>query len=236
MRVLAVLAAVAAIAAALAVLSKTDLLRSAGKRRVNARDGLTYVWIPAGMYWTGCLKGDGNCIGWERKRAQVKIDAGFWIGQTEVTQAAYRKVMNAEPSLYNGDDRPADRVSWPNASSYCERIGMRLPTESEWEWAAYGGSNELPKEPLDAIAWYDPNSDNETHPVATKMPNGYGLYDMLGNVWEWAADVDTAPEGRVLKGGSFYNSARDLRVADRLGAPQDLAHRDIGFRCAGDKW
>lgn len=209
---------------------------AANKTRVNPINGLTYVWIPPGTYWTGCLKDDKNCIGWERKRAEITITAGFWIGQTEVTQSAYQKVMRANPSHYRGPDLPVDSVSWPNAMAYCKRIGMRLPTESEWEYAAYGGAEHLPKVPLSALAWYDPNSNGKTHLIAQKLPNGYGLYDMLGNVWEWVSDVGTSPEGRILKGGSFYNSARDIRVADRLGAPETLNHRDIGFRCVGDKW
>ena len=211
-------------------------IRSANRAATNSKDGLAYVWIPAGSYRTGCLKEDRNCIGWERKSALVKVNPGFWIGQTEVTQSAYKKIMNAEPSYYKGSDLPVERVGWQDAMTYCSRVGMRLPSESEWEYAAYGGKEHLPKEPISALAWYDPNSDKSTHPVGTKMPNEFGLYDMLGNVWEWVADVGTAPEGRVLKGGSFFNSARDLRVADRLGAPIDLRHRDVGFRCAANTW
>jgi formylglycine-generating enzyme len=211
---------------------------TARRSKVNPKDDLTYVWISPGTYWTGCLPGNVQCIGWERKRAEVRIDKGFWIGQTEVTQAAYKKVMNADPSYYHGANLPVERVGWSDATAYCSRVGMRLPTESEWEYAAYGGTTELPKESVGAIAWYDPNSNDTTHPVGTKSPNGFGLFDMLGNVWEWVADVGTIdvggviPEARVLKGGSFYNSARDIRVANRLGAPIDLRHRDVGFRCA----
>ena len=206
------------------------------KERVKGEDGLTYVWIPPGAYWTGCLDGDKNCIGDERKSARITINAGFWIAQTEVTQSAYDMVMHAAPSYYNGSHLPVERVSWSDAETYCHRIGMRLPTESEWEYAAYGGTAHLPRESLAVIAWYDPNSGDRTHPVREKLPNEFGLYDMLGNVWEWVDDVGTAPEGRVLKGASFYNSARDLRVADRLGAPADLRHRDVGFRCAANQW
>jgi len=112
---------------------------------------------------------------------------------------------------------------------------MRLPTESEWEYAVYGGAAELPKVPLISLAWYDPNSNDSTHPVATKLPNGYGLWDMLGNVWEWVQDAGKESGEHILKGGSFYNTARDLRVSGRLSAPPDLRHRDIGFRCADDR-
>lgn len=204
--------------------------------RINPVDGLTYILIPPGRYTTGCLPGDNQCIGWERHPATVTIARRFWIGRTEVTEAAWRRVMKSNPSLYKGADLPVERVSWSDASTYCHRVGMRLPTESEWEYAAYGGKTALPSQALSSIAWYDPNSDDRTHPVAKKLPNGFGLYDVLGNVWEWVGDIGTAPEGRVLKGGSFYNSSRDLRVSDRLGAPGNLRHRDIGFRCAATRW
>jgi formylglycine-generating enzyme required for sulfatase activity len=204
--------------------------------KVDSLDGLTYQWIPPGSYFTGCLPGDTECYGIERPREKIVVASGFWIGRTEVTQAAYMRVMSADPSFYRGADLPADRIGWTDARAYCTRIGMRLPTESEWEWAAYGGTVELPKEPLASIAWYDPNSNDSTHSVATKLPNGYGLWDMLGNVWEWVQDAGKEPGEHILKGGSFYNSARDVRVSSRLSAPPDLRHRDIGFRCASSTW
>lgn len=206
------------------------------RQRVNLSDGLTYRWIPPGSYFTGCLPKDTECYGLERHREKVTISKGFWIGRTEVTQAAYMRVMDADPSRYKGADRPVDSVGWNDATIYCNWIGMRLPTESEWEWAAYGGTEELPKKPLASIAWYDPNSNDRTHPVATKLPNGYGLWDMLGNVWEWVQDPGIEPGEHILKGGSFYNSSRDLRVSGRLSAPPNLRHRDLGFRCASSSW
>ena len=106
-----------------------------------------------------------------------------------MTQAAYQRVVGADLSHYKGADLSADSIGWTNAAAYCSQIGMRLPTESEWEYAAYGGTAELPKPPPTSLAWYDPNSNESTHPVATKLPNGYGLWDMLGNVWEWVQDA-----------------------------------------------
>lgn len=83
---------------------------------------------------------------------------------------------------------------------------------------------------------YDANSNDSTHPVAAKLPNGYGLSDTLGNVWEWVQDAGKQPGEHILKGGSFYNIARDIRVSGRLSAPVDLRHRDLGFRCAASLW
>ena len=204
--------------------------------RVNLQDGLTYIWIPPGSYLTGCLPEDSECYGLERHPEKVVIASGFWISRTEVTQAAYSRVVNADPSYYKGPDLPAERVGWEDATTYCSRIGMRLPTESEWEYAAYGGTAELPKEPLRSLAWYDPNSNDSTHAVATKLPNRFGLWDTLGNVWEWVQDTGKEPGEHILKGGSFYNISRDVRVSGRLSAPSDLRHRDIGFRCASSVW
>ena len=219
-----------------AALTAVLLAAPRGSSKVNPRDGLTYQWIPPGSYFTGCLPEDRECYGLERHREKIVVASGFWIGRTEVTQAAYKRVMNAAPSFYKGADFPADRVGWTDATAYCSRIGMRLPTESEWEWAAYGGTAEVPTEPLGSLAWYDPNSNDTTHPVATRLPNGFGLRDMLGNVWEWVQDAGKGPGEHILKGGSFYNTSRDVRVSGRLSAPPDLRHRDIGFRCASSVW
>lgn len=108
--------------------------------------------------------------------------------------------MDSAPSRYKGADLPVDSVGWNDATTYCSRIGMRLATESEWEWAAYAG-NYRTAEPLGAYALHDPNSNERTHPVAAKLPNGYGLWDMLGNVWEWVQDADREPGEHIPKGG-----------------------------------
>jgi len=210
-----------------------------GTSRVNFHDGLTYQWIPPGSYYTGCLPGDVDCYGVERHREKITVGRGFWIGRTEVTQSAYMRVMHADPSRYKGAERPVDTVGWNDASTYCSRIGMRLPTESEWEWAAYGGTPELPKQPLGAYAWYDANGNDSTHPVATKVANGYGLWDMLGNVWEWVQDpynekifADPVPlkkgKEHVLKGASFYGDVKNATYMTHAAGP--ASKYDVGFR------
>ena len=203
--------------------------------KVNPRDGLRYVWIPPGTYELGCSSGDEACFKWELPRSRVVIRNGFWIGQTEVTQEAYQRVTGSNPSLYPGPRRPVDRLSWYDARHYCQMVGMRLPTETEWEYAARGGTDTARYGAVDDVAWHDGNSDNATQEVARKLPNAYGLYDTLGNVWEWVEDVYVPePNKRVLRGDSFYNLPADVRVSDRLWATPDTAHRDMGVRCAGD--
>ena len=143
--------------------------------------------------------------------------------------------MGTNPSRYQGPLHPVEQVDWQSARSYCSAVGMRLPTESEWEFAASGGVNAPRYGLLDSIAWYDPNSGDSTHDVAQKAPNAYGLFDMLGNVWEWVEDSsDADPHRKIMKGGSFYNIARDLRVPNRETPVEDLRHRNVGFRCVGN--
>ena len=157
------------------------------------------------------------------------------MGATEVSQAAYERVMGTNPSLCRAPLHPVEQVDWQSARTYCSAVGMRLPTESEWEFAAAGSINAPRYGPLDSIAWYDPNSGDSTHDVALKAPNAYGLFDMLGNVWEWVEDSSNAdPHRKIMKGGSFYNIARNLRVPDRETPVEVLRHRNVGFRCVAN--
>lgn len=205
--------------------------------RTNPRDGLKIVWIAPGSYTTGCTDFDHECMGGGRERPKQKviIDRGFWMGKTEVTQAAFQKITGTNPSRYLGPKHPVEQVDWLSAQSYCHSVSMRLPTESEWEFAASGTASGPRYGPLDAISWYDPNSNDSTHDVGLKQPNSYGLYDMLGNVWEWVEDQPPLdPTRKIMKGGSFYNIARDLRVANREMPVVDLRHRNVGFRCVSN--
>ncbi|MEO6802452.1 MAG: formylglycine-generating enzyme family protein [Granulicella sp.] len=205
--------------------------------KVNPRDDLAYVWIAPGSYFTGCSPEDAECMGRELPRQKVTLAKGFWIGRTEVTQAAYEHIMGSNPSRYRGANRPVEQVDWQSARTYCSIVGMRLPIESEWEYAASGGTSDSEPRygPLDAIAWYDGNSEDRTHDVALKKPNAYGLFDMLGNVWEWVEDTPPIdPHRRIMKGGSFYNISRDIRMPNREFPVVELRHRNVGFRCAGN--
>jgi formylglycine-generating enzyme required for sulfatase activity len=169
--------------------------------------------------------------------------SSFYMDKTEVTQAEYRKVMGKNPSNFSGcDDCPVEKVTWKKAYKYAKKVGKRLPTEAEWEYAARGGNKSKGykysgSNNLDAVGWYEYNSGSKTHPVAQKQPNELGLYDMSGNVWEWCSDwydkgyysrsPQTDPQGsnsgkyRVLRGGSWSDVSGQgyannyCRVVDR---------------------
>ena len=198
---------------------------------------------------------------------EVELTRGFWIGETAVTQALWLEVMGGEnPSRFQGPDRPVERVSWDDAKSFCvalnERfvgLGARLPTEAEWEYACRAGTTTATYFPvLDEIAWYFDNLDRApidedlgTHRVAQKRANPWGLFDMLGNVYEWCEDaagrwrlapyasarqidpLNTAGPHRVFRGGSWYDHARDARAAYRSAYEPGDRYVDVGFRVAG---
>lgn len=213
--------------------------------KVNPKDGLTYLLIPPGRFMMGCSPGDEGCFDEEKRTHEVTITTGFWMGQTDVTQEAYQRVMRRNPSHFKGASLPLDTVSWSEAQAYCQEVGARLPTEAEWEYAARGSDPSSRYGPLEDIGWHRGNSRRTTHAVAQKKPNTYGLYDMLGNVWQWTADWygdyastpasdPTGPAdgtGRTLRGGSWADNSRFLRASEREGGLPGDRYDVIGFRC-----
>jgi formylglycine-generating enzyme required for sulfatase activity len=208
------------------------------------RDGLKYMWIPPGTFMMGCSPGDSECDEDEKPAHEVTISKGFWLGQTDVTQAAYRRVIGSN-SYSNGDNLPVEQVNWDEARSYCQAIGGRLPTEAEWEYAARAGSTAARYGNLDGIAWYSSSNSNRTYDVGQKQANAFGPYDMLGNVWQWTADWYAAYQGggtrdlagpssgteRTLRGGSGV--PRNVRVSVRGGRGPGGRNIVVGFRCVG---
>ena len=205
------------------------------KTIINPKDGLTYVWIPPGAFTMGCSPGDKECRADEKPHSE-KIPNGFWLGQTEVTQAAWKKVKGNNPSHHKGDELPVEAVLGSEAADYCKVIGGRLPSEAEWEYAARAGSETSRYGDLDAIAWQRGNSNSVTHPVGQKRPNAFSLYDMLGNIAEWTTPPGDPSKWFVERGGSVYSTSDEIRVSFRQeSGPSNRFLLIIvnGFRCVG---
>ena len=196
----------------------------------------------------------------DRSLHTVRISQPFYLGKYEVTQGQWRAVLGNNPSQFTdcGDACPVENVSWEDAQVFIaalnEREGVtayRLPTEAEWEYAtragtrtAYSFGNTARR--LQAHGWYSENSDDTTHPVGSKRPNAWGLYDLHGNVWEWVADwyADypsgrvTDPQGpssgtrRIIRGGGWGYDAPDCRSGSRGTGPPTSRSGYVGLRLA----
>ncbi len=240
---------------------------------VHEADGLGYVWIPPGRFMMGASPGDTECRTNEKPAHEVEITRGFWLSETPVTQAAWRKVMGSSPSHFKGDDLPVEQVSWEEAAEYCRKINGRLPTEAEWEYAARAGTTGARYGELDEIAWFGDNSGrkrlesaklwdadsskywgrlqengNATKPMRGKQPNAFGLYDTLGNVWEWVADWYGPYEAGSVRdpkgpGSGKYRGARGggwdvvplvVRASVRIDLEPSGRNIYFGFRSAGE--
>jgi iron(II)-dependent oxidoreductase len=230
----------------------------------NAKDGLEYVSIPAGRFEMGCVPADITCEANEKPRHHVELTKAFWMGRTLVTVGAYQRyaraagrAMPAQPSWQHADHPMVD-VSWKDAQAFCQWSGGRLPSEAEWEYAARGGKSGLAYSFGDEITHDEGNYDEtggkdvwtHTSPVTAFAPNGMGLYDMAGNVFEWCADWyerdyysrspvsdPSGPEAgsvRVVRGGSWNHYRWRMRPSFRFYAGPSFHSVTYGFRCVRD--
>lgn len=242
--------------------SQQKKVRMEGDDIVCIVDGTEYryrmVYVGGGTYTMGCTGEQGDdCSTYERPAHSVTV-SGFYMGQTEVTQALWKAVMGSEPT-YNGgwtsgygkgNNYPAYRVSYEDIKTFISKLNsltgktFRLPTEEEWEYAAHGGNSSRGykysgSDNIGSVAWYDGNSGSKTHPVAQKQANELGLYDMSGNVWEWCSslwcsDYNSARSGsnRVFRGGGWLNDAGNCRVSARGSSVPSFRNSDLGLRLA----
>jgi formylglycine-generating enzyme required for sulfatase activity len=233
-------------------------LVACGGAKVQEREGMKH--IPAGEFMMGSRADDPKVYEWEAPHEQPQhavYTKGYFIDIHEVTNAEYEHQVPShkrDTDYSPCDDCPVTQVTWDDAQNYCHALGKRLPTEAEWEKAAKGGTDTDPT-PLEDYAWFAKNSISRTQPVMQKKPNGYGLYDVLGNVREWTGDwyradyyqqrvrdnptgpPAGAPEGprRAERGGAFFLPARSVTTTIRYNHPQAFHLYFLGFRCAADE-
>jgi formylglycine-generating enzyme required for sulfatase activity len=232
---------------------------------------LELIKVEAGSFIMG---NDESRFDREKPAHPVQIKNPFYLGKSQVTQSLYESVMKKNPSHFQGASRPVEEVSWDDAKLFIAALEemeevkdfkkehkllgykFRLPTESEWEYAAKGGLNSQGYEycgsdDLKQVGWYDDNSGEETKPVGVLLPNELGLYDMSGNVDEWCEDdyhdnyKDAPKDGsawidgttaadraarRVVRGGYYFDHADICRPAYRLSNSPVSRNSIIGFR------
>lgn len=229
------------------------------------RDSAPAEWrrIPAGTFFVGCTDGDAQCEANEQPRQQATV-AAFDLMSTEVTVEQYRAFATASGRSiprqphWSGPKHPLVNVTYDEAVAFCTAAGGRLPTETEWEYAVRGGRSEFAYSTGPTL---DPDALNGrgigardrwgmTAPVASFPPGAFGLYDMIGNVWEWTSSwyrEDAAwaeprlepppPDSdqflKTIRGGSWDNTWGTLRVSRRIGlSPRGRHNLYVGIRCA----
>ncbi|MCK5232119.1 MAG: formylglycine-generating enzyme family protein [Desulfobulbaceae bacterium] len=219
---------------------------------------MKFTLILAGTFTMGSGINDNSLPNNEKPDHAVTISKPFYLGTYPVTQHEWKAVMGMDPSGFEGNDLPIQRVSWNDVQEFVTKLNemegtnkYRLPSEAEWEYACRAGTSSQYSfdddvSTLGEYVWYGDNSDTKPHSVGRKKPNPWGLYDMHGNVWEWVQDkwhgnYNGAPDDgsawededgshRVYRGGCWYFSAMDCRSASRNHFVPDDAYHSLGFR------
>jgi len=209
---------------------------------VKNQMGIEMVYIPPGEFMMGSENGNKD----ERPVHRVTISQAFYVGRYEVTQAQWQSVMGDNPSGYKncGGNCPVEKVSWKDAQNFINKLNegndgfrYRLPTEAEWEYACRAGTTGDYAGDLDSVAWYDKNSGGKTHPVGTRQPNGFGLYDMHGNVWEWCEDwYHKTYEGAPMDGSAWLSGGEQKYRVLRGGEVGGWGGRATNLRSATRIW
>lgn len=220
-------------------------------------------WVPPGRFTMGSPaseKGREANETLHELQHEVTLSRGFFLAETECTQAQWESVMGNNPSASKGAERPVVQVQWGEVVTFCRKLteqhrgqgllpegwAWRLPTEAEWEYAARAGTTGARYGDLDAIAWHYGNSPEQTRPVGGKQPNDWGLRDMIGNAAEWCADaykgytslsvtdpyVPYFSPTRVFRGGGWYMDDNSCRAAYRDRLNPDVRVHNLGFRPA----
>jgi formylglycine-generating enzyme required for sulfatase activity len=224
------------------------------KHAVNSI-GMEFILLPPGEFLMGALEYDTKADHTEKPIHTCKINTHFYIAKFPTTQENWEKIMEKNPSKFidSGKNAPVESITWDEVQIFIKKLnekeglisekGYRLPTEAEWEYACRAGGNSIFYFGDDSgtaleFAWCEKNSESKTHPVGQKKPNSWGLYDMVGNVWEWCQDWYTeyaSPETKTIsrkvrRGGSWMDSESSLRSSERGSDRTTFQYSDLGFR------
>jgi formylglycine-generating enzyme required for sulfatase activity len=226
---------------------------------VSPRGGVELVLVPGGRFVMGSAWPTGDRD--EQPRREVELHS-FYMARAPVTNAQYAEYLRANPCAtpprfrgndhFNRPNQPVVGISWHDAQAFCEWAGLELPSEAQWEHACRAGTQTRfwsgdGDDDLERVGWCFTNSNGRLQPVGTKDPNGFGLHDMHGNIWEWCRDaygsyetsprvgdgLRHAPDGaakRVRRGGGFRALADFARSALRGHAYPEQRHDDLGLR------
>ena len=203
----------------------------------------------------------GSGINQEQTVENVNV-CSFHIAKYPVTNQLYQKIMDSEEGLNSTANlQPKVNISWNDSIHFCNRIsryfglseyyilnnnsssitfnsnskGFRLPTDAEWQYACKAGKSSYQYSDIDQIAWHKGNSEGHLHNAGERQPNEWGLYDMLGNIWEWTWDLynqETHHSYRIFRGGSFAEEPRVCGSTTRRKSHPEFAIDDLGFRLA----
>lgn len=205
------------------------------------------VLIKGGSFMMGSEDSEAND---DEKPIHKENVNDFYLDKYELTQNLWELIMGNNPSHKKGNNFPVDQVTWDKAQEFIWKLNnltglnFRLPTESEWEFAAKGGNVSRNfkfsgSNKQEEVAWYPDISGKQTHPVGLKKPNELGLYDMSGNVWEWTSDKASknynsprTMDSYIMRGGGAYKGTRDGRVTSRGFLPINSTNYGIGLRLA----
>lgn len=223
--------------------------------------GLEFVFVPGGCYSMGDMFGDGDAD--EKPVHEVCVN-DFYMSKYEVTQGQWKNLIGGNPASFAlGKSYPVEKVGWQDTQNFIAALKkknggfrFRLPTEAEWEYACRSGGKKekwagtVNEAALGEFAWSGANSGGKPHPAGKAKPNGLGLYDMSGNVWEWVED-DYAPDcyqeqekdnpicirggNRVIRGGNWLLSSRFARCSARSSANPSAGAYSVGFRLVREK-
>ncbi|MCH8077408.1 MAG: formylglycine-generating enzyme family protein [SAR324 cluster bacterium] len=215
---------------------------------------MKFVKVPSGSFEMGCHANAGKCRSNEKPVRTVRLDS-FWMGKHEVTQGQWKRVMGSNPSNFKkGDDYPVEQVSWNEVQQFIRRLNsrssarFRLPSEAQWEFACRSGGRPVTFGTGDGgVTSGNANinrNNGGTTPVGRYPANALGLHDMSGNLWEWVQDKKTSYGNvgndnpiyersgglRVIRGGSWSKTSRNLRCSDRGWGSPSHRSRYLGFR------